>query len=76
MSLTNNQNKQDEVISLILNIINIELSANFEHFLHDFVYRLIDRNANFTHFFHLAKFKIHYLREERRFYLFQKQKKK
>ena len=29
MLLTNNQNKQDDVISLILNIINIELSANF-----------------------------------------------
>lgn len=45
MLLTNNQNKQDDVISLILNIINIELSANFGQFLHDFAQRLIDRIA-------------------------------
>lgn len=55
MLLTNNQNKQDDVISLILNIINIELSANFGQFLHDFVQRLIDRIAKNAQNFHLEE---------------------
>ena len=55
MLLTNNQNKQDDVISLILNIINIELSANFGQFLHDFVQCLIDRIAKNAQNFHLEE---------------------